>query len=74
MPPKNEKVAFTWNNWTEEDDHILEIEIEGISKEYHIEKIFVFDPIEINNKRSLNENLNSNILFHEGVLNLKNLD
>lgn len=73
VPPKSEKVAFTWNNWTEEDDHILEVEIEGIIKEYHIEKIFVFEPFEINNKIS-SINMNSNLLFYESYLNLKNLD
>jgi vacuolar protein sorting-associated protein 13A/C len=34
-----ERVAFVWDHWIDDNDHILEVEIEGIRKDYHIDKI-----------------------------------
>ena len=33
------KVAFTWDHWVDDNDHTLEVEIEGITELYHIDKI-----------------------------------
>jgi hypothetical protein len=34
----NDRVAFSWDDWID-DDHTLEVEIEGINKKYEIDKI-----------------------------------
>jgi vacuolar protein sorting-associated protein 13A/C len=34
-----ERVAFTWDHWIDDNDHVLEVEIEGMREEYHIDKI-----------------------------------
>lgn len=68
-----ERVAFVWDHWIDDNDHILEVEIEGISKEYHIDKIQDFQPIILpgsNHKRKANKNY----LYKQGYMKLKQID
>lgn len=34
LPPRSKPIPFTWNNFENEQDNLIEIEIEGITREY----------------------------------------
>ena len=67
-----ERVAFVWDHWVDDNEHALEVEIEGISKEYHIDKIQDFEPIVLPGQQK--RKINKNYLYKQGVLNLKEVD
>lgn len=62
-------MAFTWDNWIDDNDHSLKVEIEGIPNLYHIDKIQDFQPIVL--PSSLRRKTNKNFLYRQGELGLK---
>ena len=67
-----ERVAFTWDHYIDEFEHILEVEIEGINQPYHIDKIQDFSPIVL--PSNLRRKINKDFLYKQGKIHMKEYD
>ncbi|CAD8085165.1 unnamed protein product [Paramecium sonneborni] len=70
-----EKVAFTWDHWIDDKEHVLEVEIEGQTEKYEIDKIQNFQPLTLPGQSQKRKKLvNKKFLYKQGFIFIKNLD
>lgn len=66
---------FTWEQWDDENDRILQIEIDGQLKDYPIEKIQECEPfiLNANNEKKMNNQIKTH-LYKKGKLTMKKFE
>ncbi|CAK73960.1 unnamed protein product (macronuclear) [Paramecium tetraurelia] len=70
-----EKVAFTWDHWIDDKEHVLEVEIEGQTEKYEIDKIQNFQPLTLPGQSQKRKKLvNKKYLYKQGNIFIKDLD
>ncbi|CAD8180234.1 unnamed protein product [Paramecium pentaurelia] len=70
-----EKVAFTWDHWIDDKEHVLEVEIEGQTEKYEIDKIQNFQPLTLPGQSQKRKKIvNKKYLYKQGNILIKDLD